>query len=154
MMAQRKERGASLPETAIIMTVLLAMMFGIIDFGRALYTYSFVAQLARQGARWAIVRGANCTAYSTACPASSGTTDVQPYIQSLNYGALNTSQINAHLTWSNSSLNCPALGAGVPSNKPGCIAQVTVSYPFSFMLPWVPNTTITMSSTSQMIIAN
>jgi Flp pilus assembly protein TadG len=154
VIARRRERGASLPETAIIMAVLLAMMFGIIDFGRALYTYSFVAQLARQGARWAIVRGADCTAYSSACPAAKGSTDIQPYIQSLNEGAMNGSQIQANLQFSSNSANCPNASAGLPSNKPGCIAQVTVSYPFSFMLPWVPNTTITMTSTSQMIIAN
>lgn len=152
MTARRSERGASLPETAIVISVLLALMFGIIDFGRAIYTYSFVAQLARQGARWAIVRGANCTAFATACPAQSGTTDVEPFVQSLNVGALKTSNISASLAWTppNSGVNCST----IDSNQPGCIAVVTVSYPFSFMLPWVPNTTVTMSSTSQMVISN
>lgn len=155
MNARRNERGASLPETAIIMTVLLAMMFGIIDFGRALYTYSFVAQLARQGARWAIVRGANCTAYATACPAAMGTTDIEPYIQSLNEGAMNTSQIAATLQFSSASADCANQASGIASNQPGCIAKVTVRYPFNFLLPWVlPGTTITMTSTSQMVIAN
>jgi Flp pilus assembly protein TadG len=137
------------------MTVLLAMMFGIIDFGRAMYTYSYVAQLARQGARWAIVRGANCTAYATACPASSGTSDIQPYIQSLNEGAMDTSSIQANLQFSSNSADCASESSGLPSNKPGCIAQVTVRYPFNFMLPWVlPGTTITMQSTSKMVNAN
>ena len=68
MKPKHGERGASLVETVIVMGVLLALMFGIIDFGRALYTYSFVAQLARQGARWAIVRGANCTVLARWAP--------------------------------------------------------------------------------------
>ena len=61
MKRQGAQRGASLPETAIVMAVLLALLFGIIDFGRAMYTYAFVAQLAREGARWAIVRGNQCS---------------------------------------------------------------------------------------------
>lgn len=148
MSARKWERGVALPETAIIMTVLLVMMFGIIDFGRMLYTYSFVAQLARQGARWAIVRGAGCTVLDHCNPTSS---DVQTYVQSLNEGAMNASSITATLQTPGGNSTCSSTGA---NNAAGCVATVTVRYPFSFMLPWMPGNTITMSSSSQMIIAN
>ena len=46
MMPRVRERGSTLPETVIVMSVLLAVMFGIIDFGRALYTYGFVTRRA------------------------------------------------------------------------------------------------------------
>jgi Flp pilus assembly protein TadG len=150
---RHRERGSALAETAVVMTVLLMLMFGIIDFGRALYTYSFVAQLARQGARWAIVRGADCTLLPTpsgTCPAKSGTTDMTPYIQSLNEGATNASNISASLTWGTS----PGCTGG---NNPGCTAIVTVTYPFKFLLPFMPSGslgTIQMSSTSTMVISN
>ena len=150
MSARKWERGVALPETAIIMTVLLVMMFGIIDFGRMLYTYSFVAQLARQGARWAIVRGAGCTVLDH-CPAQRGATDITTYVQSLNEGAMSTSSIAANLQTPGGNSTCSSTG---PTNAAGCVAVVTVTYPFNFMLPWMPSTQIHMSSTSQMIIAN
>ena len=37
------ERGSTLVEFALVLIVLMVMMFGIIDFARALYTYHFVA---------------------------------------------------------------------------------------------------------------
>lgn len=145
MKPKHGQRGASLVETVIVMGVLLALMFGIIDFGRALYTYSFVAQLARQGARWAIVRGANCTVL-TPCPAVSG--DVQTYVRGLSEGATDPSQMTVTAVWSGTT-GCTA------SHTPGCLVTVTVSYPFRFFLPFVlPNHSITMSSSSQMVVSN
>jgi Flp pilus assembly protein TadG len=143
------ERGSALAETAVVMTVLLMLMFGIIDFGRALYTYSFVAQLARQGARWAIVRGADsCAGGIDNCNATSA--ELQTYVQSLNEGATNASSISATLTTGTS----PGCTSG---NAPGCTAIVTVTYPFKFLLPFMPSGslgTIHMSSTSTMVISN
>ncbi len=139
-------------ETAVVLTTLLAIMFGIVDFGRALYTYTFVAQLAREGARWAIVRGSKCSTLGDHCNAQS--TDVQTYLRGLNEGATNASSITATLTF-------PSCPAGVPAgsqNAPGCLAKVTVTYPFQFIMPFMPKSgnqlaTINMSSTSQMVIS-
>jgi len=146
MRGDTRERGASLPETALVIAIVLTLMFGIIDFGRALYTYGFVAQLARQGARWAIVRGSQCTKLDN-CPAQGGSTDIQPYVQSLSEGATNASLITANLQWP----SCPNSATG--SNAPGCTAEVTVTYPFSFVLPYLPKAQITMSSTSEMVVS-
>jgi Flp pilus assembly protein TadG len=151
MKPRMRERGSSLAETAAVMGVLLALLFGIIDFGRATYTYAFVAQLARQGARWAIVRGSQCSALDH-CNAQQA--DIQTYVQSLSEGATTASQITIPtngVTWG----NCPAGSSG---NAPGCTVSVTVQYPFQFMLPYMPKTagqftTITMSSTSKMVIS-
>jgi Flp pilus assembly protein TadG len=139
------ERGASLAETAIVMGVVLALLLAVIDFGRLMYTYAFVAQIAREGARWAIVRGANCTVLDH-CNAQS--TDVQTYVQSLSEGATNPSNILVVATWG----NCPA---GLSNNAPGCSVSVNVRYPFSFVAPLVavPNMQVWMSSTSQMVVS-
>jgi Flp pilus assembly protein TadG len=137
------ERGASLPETAIVMGVVLALLFGIVDFGRAMYTYAFVAQLAREGARWAIVRGAQCTQLDH-CNASSS--DVQTYVQSLSEGATNANGITASATW-------PTCPAGLSGNQPGCTVNVNVRYTFAFIAPFVSHLTMPMSSTSQMVIS-
>jgi hypothetical protein len=135
------ERGSTLAETAIVMGVLLAVTLGIMDFGRALYTYSFVANAARQGARWAIVRGANCTMLDH-CPAQSGSTDIEPYVQSLSEGATKASNITASLSFPGGN------------NAPGSVAEVTVQYPFTFIAPFLSRLGFTMTSTSQMVISN
>lgn len=151
MIVKLKERGSSLPEAAIVMSVLLAMLFGIIDFGRATYTYAYVAQVARQGARWMIVRGSQCTVLDH-CNAQSS--DVQTYIRSLGQGATDSSKIGATAGFNTST--CPA-GSPV-SNAPGCTVSVTVTYPFQFMLPYMPKSqghllTLNITSTSQMVIS-
>jgi Flp pilus assembly protein TadG len=128
------------------MAVLLAVMFGIIDFGRALYTYGFVAQLARQGARFAIVRGSKCDSTKVSpCPASSS--DVQTYVRGLSEGPTNPSNIAATLVWP----SCP--GSVTGTNNPGCVAKVTVTYSFAFIAPFVSSATINMASASQMVIS-
>jgi hypothetical protein len=50
----RSERSQSMTEFAIISPVLLLMIFGIIDFGRALYIYGTLVQAANEGVRVAI----------------------------------------------------------------------------------------------------
>lgn len=144
-----RQRGGSLPETAIVLGVLLALLFGIIDFGRAMYTYAFVAQLARQGARWAIVRGSQCTLLDH-CGANQS--DIQTYVRGLSEGATNPSNISVtSATWT----ACPA-GTTTGVHAPGCVLSVTVTYPFSFMLPYMPGgsfATIHMTSSAQMVVS-
>jgi len=52
---RREERGTALVEFALIAPFLFLLLFGIIDFGRALNYYNQVTQLAGQGARAASV---------------------------------------------------------------------------------------------------
>jgi hypothetical protein len=51
----RGERGANLVEFAIVLPVLLALVFGIVEFGIAFNDYISVRQGARDGARQAAV---------------------------------------------------------------------------------------------------
>jgi Flp pilus assembly protein TadG len=148
--ARHRERGSSLPETAIVMAVVLAMLFGIIDFGRCLYTYSFTAQLARQGARWMIVRGSQSCSSSTPidnCDATAA--ELQTYVRGLNEGATDPSKITVTPNFT----TCAAGAANGGENGPGCVVTVTVSYPFTFIAPFVSKASIPMTSTSQMVIS-
>jgi Flp pilus assembly protein TadG len=148
MRLAHRERGASLPETAIVMSALLALTFGIIDFGRAMYTYGFVAQMAREGARWAIVRGSqSCTDSGNALPDCNATAaQIQTYVQSLSEGATVASKI----TVPTPVYTCPT---GLSGNAPTCTISLTVNYPFVFVLPFLPKSGINMSSTSAMVIS-
>jgi Flp pilus assembly protein TadG len=148
MTARHHERGSSLPETAIVMAVLLALLFGIVDFGRCLYAYSFTAQLARQGARWMIVRGSqSCSGPIDNCNAQ--TAELQTYVRSLSEGATDPSQITASASFP----SCAVGAAGGGKNGTGCVVAVTVTYPFAFIAPFVSKVSVPMSSTSQMVIS-
>lgn len=51
----RDQRGTAVVEFALIAPILFLLVFGILDFGRALNYYNQLTQLAGQGARAAIV---------------------------------------------------------------------------------------------------
>jgi Flp pilus assembly protein TadG len=51
----RGERGSAVVEFAILVPVLLAIVFGILDFGRAMNYKNELTQLANQAARFAAV---------------------------------------------------------------------------------------------------
>jgi Flp pilus assembly protein TadG len=57
---RRTERGANLAEFAIIAPLLLLLLAGIADFGRAFQTYIVLTNAAREGARM----GARLSCYS------------------------------------------------------------------------------------------
>lgn len=51
---RRGERGAALVEFAIGATVFLMVMFGVVEFGRCLWTHNALSDAARRGARYAV----------------------------------------------------------------------------------------------------
>lgn len=69
----RSERAAAMVEFAIVLPILLLLVFGIIDFGRALYTLNNLTAAVREGARLASTQispdpttGGSMSAVSTA----------------------------------------------------------------------------------------
>jgi Flp pilus assembly protein TadG len=136
------ERGSAMVEFAIVSTLALTLIFGIIEFGRALYTYHLVSSAARLGSRYAMVRGSACAA--AGCPADTG--DVQTYVRSLAPG-VNPASLAVTTTWS----TAPGCISG--ANDPGCLVTVSVTYPFSFVVPLLPSLTLPLSSASQMVIS-
>jgi Flp pilus assembly protein TadG len=49
------ERGGTLVEFAIAATVFLTAIFGVIEFGRAIWTHNALTDAARRGARYAVL---------------------------------------------------------------------------------------------------
>jgi len=49
------ERGQDLIEYAIIFPILFMVLVGIFDLGRVVYYYSALTNVAREGARWAVI---------------------------------------------------------------------------------------------------
>jgi len=48
-----RERGQSLVEAAIVVPLLLLLLAGVVELGRAFYTYIVITNAAREGARYA-----------------------------------------------------------------------------------------------------
>src|ERR1700722_17088172 len=131
---------------------MLAGIFGVIEFGRALYTYHFVSYAAREASRWASVRGRSCKVYgSVACPASAA--DVDDYVTSITPPGIdkNSASLLVDTEW----VAPPGHGnnCGAYPKNPGCSVQVTVIYNFKFILPFMPSSTYAMKSTSEMVIS-
>src|SRR5215813_5426079 len=53
---RKNERGAALVEFAIVATVFLSVMFGVIEFGRLFWTHNALRDAARRGVRYAAIR--------------------------------------------------------------------------------------------------
>jgi Flp pilus assembly protein TadG len=51
----REERGVALPEFALILPILAALLFGMLDFGRAVNYWTDATHLTHEGARMAAV---------------------------------------------------------------------------------------------------
>lgn len=72
-----RERGAAAVEFAFILPILLLVIGGTVDFGRALYTQVTLTNAAREGARAAVV-GADAAARANA--AAPGVATVPPLV--------------------------------------------------------------------------
>ena len=142
-------------EFSIAAVLLLTVIFGIMDFARAVYADHFVSYAAQEGTRYAIVRGGTfagttCTTTSTMdCAATAG--DVQSYVQSIAPPGISGTSVSASATWPGTTVSGSATGCST-INNPGCDVKVTVTYTFSFLLPFMPTAGITFSSSSEQVI--
>lgn len=152
----REETGSNLVEMAISLTVLLSVVSGIMGMSMLAYAKQFVTMSARQATRYAMVRGSTFSA--TACSGGvaygcqAAATDVTSYVKSLVPLGLATANTSVSTSWpgvTGANLSCLSLNG---NNSVGCVVQVTVSYSFSFGLPFLPTGATTLQSTSAMVI--
>jgi TadE-like protein len=157
------ESGSTMVEFALTITLFLVMLFGIVDFGRAMYTYHFLSNAARDATRWAAVNGATCnndgscngTGGMNSGPATQA--DVLNYVKGITPPGIDSTKIIVPAGGA-----CGLAGgskcAGSPTNctlnQPGCLVQIKLSYPFGFLVPLVHKSAITLSSTSEMVISH
>src|ERR1700722_13384855 len=82
-----REEGDTIAEFALASTILISIVFGIYETSSALYSYTYISDAAREGTRYAIVRGSACTGFSECSSTPVGVTSaqVQAYVKSLGY---------------------------------------------------------------------
>lgn len=129
---RRHLKGQTYVEFAFTASVLLVLIFALINFSLALYAYNFVSYAAREGTRFAAVHGSSN-------PSPADTTDITNLITTEAYG-LNAQNLKVTTTWS-------------PDNQPGSTVAVQVQYTFNFMMPFVKLAPVNLTSNSQMMIS-
>lgn len=158
----RDDRGSQLVEFALSIFVLLTLLFGIVDFSRAMYSYLFASYAAQEGARFAMVRGATWTSScSTSAPpnftqkygCTAAQSDVQNYVRNLAMAGIAQNKLAVATTWPGTTPGCSS-GCSVcsPAASKGCYVKVKVSYQFSFMFPFLPKNALTFAGTSMKVI--
>ena len=155
--------GGAVLEVALSSSVLFAMFFGVFQTSLASYTYHYVSDAARQGARYAIVRGStSCinTPNLSNCNASANT--IGNYVKNLGYPGIDaTANMTVTTTWltattdtsTGATLTTWATCSSGTCNAPGNMVNVAVTYAFPLSIPFVPARTINVTSTSQMVVA-
>lgn len=110
--ADRRQRGASAVEFAVIAPLFIALLFAIVEFGMILYTKGMITHASREGARYGVVY---CNPRRTVAEIQAV---VQNYLNQCNLTSTATVTVN---------------GAGGASGSP---LTVTVAYTYQFfMLP-------------------
>ena len=132
---QPRRRGTHAVECAIIFPLLFLLVLGLFVGGTGVFRYQEVASLAREGARYASVRGYKYQQV-TGKPAATAD-DVFNNAISPRAVILDPSQLSYNVTWN-------------PDNKQGSTVTVQVTY------QWVPEAYlggITLGSTSTMPVS-
>ena len=112
--SRERERGSAMVETAITIPLLLMMMVGIFEVGRAYETWQVLTNAAREGARMAVT------------PSSNPTTTTALIRQYMADGQLGNSATATVVVNKTATIN--AGGTNVSASL------VTVDYPFEFIM--------------------
>ena len=140
----RRENGQAMIEFALTITFLTLLIFSIVEMLGFIYTYSVMANAAKEGVRYAIVHGANnsspsgpatpVTASSPPCTASNNSTN----IAAVSKQTKNFAGFSLHDTSNMTVYVCYLDG----NNSVNSVVAVTISYPFRplFGLGWLSAT--------------
>lgn len=142
-------RGATIVETAIVLSVFVTLVLGMIDLGYGLFRYHILAQSSRRLARQAVVHGKLATRLEPWGPETVQTTaDGETAISEAIRGSLvgwNLADVAVEVQWLD----------GGNDGELGHRVQVSVSAPYEPMLTFmVGSPQVTLSAASTMRIAH
>ncbi len=112
------EKAAALVEFAIVLPILLLIVFGIVDFGRALYTANNLTSAVREGARLA-------------------STQISPDATGAAQKTAVSNAVKAYVVAFGGNAGAPTVSetfAGAPPNMQSITVSI-VSYPFTPITP-------------------
>lgn len=136
---RRGQRGTSTLEFTLAAIPLLLVIFAVVDFSRGVYEFNAINDMARSGARYAIVHGSKSA--TPAGPAANST-------------AVTTAARSkaVSLTAANAAVTSTWLDG---TNTPGSRVRVNVTYPYvPIVARLFPFGTLTLQSSSTMVVTN
>jgi Flp pilus assembly protein TadG len=129
------EEGSALVEFALTVPILLTFFFGLIEVSVALYMHQVLSECAREGTRYAMVHGSTClNSAGSSCTVTAA--QVNSFVSGLTWPNLGGAPMVVSTTFPDGN------------QSPGSRVQVYVTYAFPYRVPFVPPTTLNMSSTS------
>lgn len=153
----RDDAGSSLVEYALACTIFFAMLIGVFQMCFAFYTLEYISDAAREGSRYAMVRGSmSCTNTPNLPNCNATEAQVQNYVKGLSYPGIRPERLTISTTWSTVSTTQPTTWSACTTgicNVPGNLVTVTASYAYPLSVPFVPKLSFTLKSKSQMVIS-
>ena len=127
----RGQAGSAIVEFTLVALMFFMLSLGLAEMGRAVFDYSIVSSLAREGVRWASVRG-------SASGHAATDVNISNYVKSKASGM----NLTVTVTWTPAN-----------DNSPGKTVNVQVLYNFRSIAPVLLSLgTIPLASTSHMVI--
>jgi hypothetical protein len=154
------EHGAAVIEFLASVIVLFTLIFGCIAVAMAFYTYEVVNEYARDASRYAMVRGNGCNIPGTASscsigtgggPASPASAALTSYLNHEIFPGIDGTKLQLITTYTHApgASSCNATDC----NGAGDQVTVQVSYPFLYIVPFIPQQSFTMNARSTMVIS-
>jgi Flp pilus assembly protein TadG len=129
------DRGSTIVEFALSSFVFLMTIFGILGFGQAVWRYNMVSNLAKEGARRAVVCGSTTGLSTSEC-------NIGNYVRSRAAGYLTI--CSTCVTTTPSTISTLTAGSTV---------AVRVTHAYTPLTPLIRIRALTFSSTAQMIVS-
>jgi Flp pilus assembly protein TadG len=147
-----EETGNAAVEFIFVAVMFFTFLCGIMGFSMLMFSDLMTSEAAREGARYAMVRGNSWTTDCTT-PGPANCTAQQADIETYAKSVVVADPDNLHLsaTW----LTSTGAGCGTTDGckSAGSLVKVTATYSYTFALPLLPNWKFPMSSTAQTVVA-
>jgi hypothetical protein len=144
-------------EFALVAPIFFLVLFGIIEAGRFIYFYETLSHATREGARYAIVNGANTLGCPSGPPAPGSSAcdtvgnNVVTRVRQQAFG-VPTSAITVQRCWWYTACDYATYGDG--DNARGATVTVAATYTYQSVVPLVPLPPITVTAESSLVINN
>ena len=145
---RRRSRAQAMVEFALVAPMFFLLLFGIIEAGRFIFYYETLNNATREGARYAIVNGANTLGCPSGPPAPGSTPcdvpgeNVKQRVRQSAVGVGGT--ITVTPTW----------GGTPPNNGRGSTVTVVATATYRTLVPLVPLPPITVTAESSLVVNN
>ncbi|WP_348263882.1 pilus assembly protein [Telmatobacter sp. DSM 110680] len=152
----KEDCGSESVEFALSFSLWIGAAFLIMYGSFALYAAHFVANAAEEACRYAMVRGsswngASCSANALDCTATSD--DISSYVKSALPPGMSSANLSVSSSWPGTTASGDTCDTEDGVNSPNCIVKVTVTYQFTFPVPFFTQNTLPLKSTSIVTIS-